>query len=583
MNLPDFWGKGSLFAFSGLDGENSYWENVTGTLCGDRIGILFHTAARRELFFEFTAVRNFEYEIVASDIIRMELCDGEGKAVPLIVVFYSQDTVIGITAECAMPVIQCESPFQCLEEDGVRIHHTEKNGSGEYSALCCRQTETGVLFALSFSKTSAEKAKRNVCAAIKLDIFKEAEHKMEFYYNLPRPLNRAPLVEKTLYRCFSVMKTQVYTPEGIFKTRWTTPDRLPHKNLWLWDSVFHSLGNRYISKELALESLLAVLASQREDGFIPLMAAPPDERTELTQPPLLAWGFYKYYMPPDGRNNAPESRIIEIYNCLGKYLEWNMHHRDSNGNLLFEWKVTRDSITNRCGESGMDNSTRFDNVVAMECIDFSCFMANEARCMAQLAEMLGLKEDSEYWSEIFEKIKKQMNEKLWDEGDGFYYDRVLETDSLKKVKAVSSFLPLYAGVCEKHHAERLVKHLTDTGSFNTELPIPSIAANDPSYEADMWRGPVWINYNYLIIQGLKEYGYNRLAAEITEKTINAIAFWYMHDGCIYEYFDCRDRISPARLNRKGRNLNPFDLRIRIQNVRDFGWTAALFTALVFEE
>ena len=38
-------------------------------------------------------------------------------------------------------------------------------------------------------------------------------------------------VEKAYLHAVSVMKSQVYTPEGVFRHLWTTPDRYPHKKL----------------------------------------------------------------------------------------------------------------------------------------------------------------------------------------------------------------------------------------------------------------------------------------------------------------------------------------------------------------
>ena len=43
MILPDRWGQGSIFAYSGLDGECTMENGVVGTLLGDAVGVLFHT------------------------------------------------------------------------------------------------------------------------------------------------------------------------------------------------------------------------------------------------------------------------------------------------------------------------------------------------------------------------------------------------------------------------------------------------------------------------------------------------------------------------------------------------------------
>jgi neutral trehalase len=230
----------------------------------------------------------------------------------------------------------------------------------------------------------------------------------------------------------------------------------------------------------------------------------------------------------------------------------------------------------------MDNNPRFDDVTILESIDFSCFMAMETKLMSTLAAEIGVKEDIEYWSEIHEKIKIAINDLLWDEDDGFYYDFERTRDELQKVKAISSFLPLYAGVCDERQAKRLVEHLMDPDSFYTEYPIPTISKEDPTFGSDMWRGPIWVNYNYLIIHGLLEYGFDDLAKDISKKTLNMMDEWYLKDGTIYEFYDSSNKYPPYKLNRKGPVHEPYDYRIKMQSIRDYGWANSLYPVILFE-
>lgn len=49
--VPDKWGQGQLFAFSALDGDAFFFDDFTGTLTGDKIGIIFNAPVRR--LFQF--------------------------------------------------------------------------------------------------------------------------------------------------------------------------------------------------------------------------------------------------------------------------------------------------------------------------------------------------------------------------------------------------------------------------------------------------------------------------------------------------------------------------------------------------
>ncbi|MGG1516516.1 trehalase family glycosidase [Paenibacillus oryzisoli] len=568
---PDIWGQGSLFAFSGLDGMNTYKGSLVGTLCAERLGVVFHTKEKRTLHFKLKGLHDIHYKVVASDLIHAQLYDSSAEAgTDLYVLFHSQDTVIGKTAACAAPAVYSWDKEGNVENDGV-VYESE----GEFTAFY-KQTESGVIrFAFAYSSISAQDAANKAKLGLSADFNKAVEDKLSFYNSLPR-IRADRGIAKTLNKCFSVMKTQVYTPEGRFVGRWTTPDRLPHAKLWLWDSVFHALGNRYLSADLAYESIEAVLATIRDDGFIPHMST-PDVSSDVTQPPVLAWGLYRLF------EFAPDKRRLEAsYPKLKAYLLWNMKHRDVNRNFLYEWYVQTDSVNCRCDECGMDNSPRFDHVNQMDAIDFSCFMANEARYMARIASLLELREDEGYWNDLHALIKTNINEQLWDEADEFYYDKIVADGQFRKVKAVSSFLPLFAGVCDQDRADRLVRHLQDSRSFHTQFGVPSIAVDDPTFGTDMWRGPVWINYNYMIAAGLQEYGYEREARELIDKTLAAISFWYHHDGAIYEFYDSMDRVSPSRLKRKGHVIEPYDFDIRLQSIRDYGWSCTLFAAMAME-
>lgn len=89
-NYPNIWGAGALFAFSGLDGVNSFANSLCGMLCGDKIGIGFENMAV-ELVAVVKDVHDIKHEIVASDIISSKI-DGEKQ---LDIIFAGENTIIG--------------------------------------------------------------------------------------------------------------------------------------------------------------------------------------------------------------------------------------------------------------------------------------------------------------------------------------------------------------------------------------------------------------------------------------------------------------------------------------------------------
>lgn len=567
MMLPRKWAPGSIFAYTGLEGQNSYSKSVVGTIAEEGLGITFHLQVRKHLRFQLNDVKDVNYNVVSSDWIEAELTSRDKKKGIVSVYFAAESTVVGSAPCFAEPFINTESKEIPYIEDGAYIFY---NGEAYLAFMLVKEKEE-YRYAVAISKTSKEEAITLAQKGLTMDIQELRKVKENYYRALSEVDGLDERRHETMMKCFSVMKTQVHTPEGIFKGRFTTPDRVPHRNVWLWDSVFHAIGNKYIDVELAKDSILAVFDMQQDDGFIPHEAS-PYKHSKITQPPVLAYGVLHMY------EYTKDTEFVEkSYEALDKYLKWNMKHRDRNQNLLFEW------VANRGDESGMDNSPRFDMEVPLDSVDFSCFMAKEAKSMATLAGVLSKSEEVNYWNELFEKIKSQINTYLWDKEDKFYYDRNLDEDKLEPIKAVSSFLPLFAGVCEEEHAKALVEHLLNPEEFYTPYLIPSIAKDDATFGTDMWRGPVWINTNYMIICGLEDYGYIELANEIREKTLDMITKQYFKDGIVYEFYDPLGEREPRELNRKGPAIEPYDYRIRFQSIRDFGWSCTLYPAMIMDQ
>ena len=58
--------------------------------------------------------------------------------------------------------------------------------------------------------------------------------------------------------------------------------------------------------------------------------------------------------------------------------------------------------------------------------------------------------------------------------------------------------------------------------FWLTYPAPSVAASEPSFRPAssflIWRGPTWININWLLHTGLSKHGYNEAAAGLARRS-----------------------------------------------------------------
>jgi putative isomerase len=97
--------------------------------------------------------------------------------------------------------------------------------------------------------------------------------------------------------------------------------------------------------------------------------------------------------------------------------------------------------------------------------------------------------------------------------------------------------------------------------FWGEYVLPTVARNDSNYAPEtMWRGPVWANINYFLIEALRQVGEYNLARTLHDKTLELII---SHPG-IYEYCDSQNSQPPTTA------------------AETFGWTAAVFINLAIQ-
>ena len=562
MITPIKWGQGQLFAFSALDGPSYFSDDFTGILSGDRIGIRFFSKVKRELAFVNVWGKGLEFDAVTSDYI----CCHFPAQDPMRIIYAAQHLIIGNVAGVVLPAVFVEGIHQVETVDGVDIHDTK---DGDYTAF----KFDGSRFAFAFGH-SKEEVITLVNKGLAMDLAEVSAAKLAFYEanGAADDFKYADLYAK----CLSVMKTQLYSPEEKFETLWSTPDRLPHRHLWLWDSVFHSLGHRHINTTLGESLIRAIWAHQSENGFVP-HRADVFESTDITQPPVIGWGAWQIY-----ETSGNKEFLKEAFENNKKFLLWCQANRRASEKELYTWETTND-VNCRCDECGMDNSPRFDTKDPLFAIDFSCFMANDVKFMKKMADELGLAEESAFFQKWFEAIAAAINEQLWSEEDQFYFDYNIPKQELHKVWSVASFLPIFAGICSEEQAKALVAHLQDPESFATPFPIPSISKKDVTFGSDMWRGPVWINYNYMLAQGLEAYGYGEFAEEILDKTINFMNHWYQLTGTINEFYDCNHVKAPSQLNRKGLPFDPYNLNVRLQSIRDYGWSCTLLCDMLHKK
>jgi len=526
-NLPNIWGNGQLFAFSALDGVTDYASGLVARSINQPPGlsIVFPTKTEIQCGERITGPVQ-----ITSDTFLLTTEKG---------------TVRGAFVDAYHLLIEGNCNLGNLQE----VLQSEKSGG---------RTLIGVRKRFNAELLQADLA----------DVMAKRQRWLLQQHLPPRLDSRR---RRTLEKALSVMKGQVNSPEGLIHHRWTTPDRWPHRDLWLWDSVFHALGWRHVDKQLARDALEAVFDGQQSDGRIPHQLSPL-KFSSVTQPPLLALGVREL------AGTLPDKDWLKrCYPKLAKYLLWDFDQRVGSDGLA-HWFIDPDPQS-RSGESGMDNSPRFDRATRLYAVDFNAFLSMECAIMAEFAATLQLPNDAAEWRRKHEGLNRKINALLWNEEAGFYFDYDPVAKSQTNVLAVSGFLPLLCGAANEHQIGRLVAHMENPKTFGTAVPLTSATtAEGFANPYDMWRGPMWVNTNWLVAHGLESVGRRVEASKLREKTMDEIERRYMELGSLFEFYDEDGAVAPDKLPRKGRldPASPYH-----QAIHDYGWTCTLYADLVF--
>ncbi len=116
-----------------------------------------------------------------------------------------------------------------------------------------------------------------------------------------------------------------------------------------------------------------------------------------------------------------------------------------------------------------------------------------------------------------------------------------EKNDLKRQEIIG-FLPLWAGVASKERAARLVEILQNPEKFWRKYGVPSLAADDPYYNPKgYWNGPVWVEWDYLIMAGLQRYGYTDLARQLVDRVARNMIAQLKKDHQLWEFYSPDDQ------------------------------------------
>jgi len=396
-----------------------------------------------------------------------------------------------------------------------------------------------------------------------------------------------------------------------------SPRLYPHQ--WNWDSAFVAVGWGHVDWPRATREVESLLAGQWVNGMVPHIRYNPavrdyfpgpevwpdvpvrhaGERTSgITQPPVLASAaFLLGLMQQD-----VESRLAwwrRIYQPLRAFVRFFPEGRTTGSSPLI--------VVLHPWESGLDNSPRWDHVVGLglkpsrpyrrtdimvvqeterpTTADYDLYMYLVeviARGRYELPAVLGespfavydalfnaiwyqaatdlnsiaaaLDEPLPFPPEELDAFRDAYRRMLWSQEAQLFRDYDLRQGAQIAVDTAAGLAAIYAGLVDAGQAAAMVARYRRRSAGCRLLPStpPDQRGFDP---ARYWRGPVWVNINWLVLRGLERLGLPEEARGLAEETLGLV-----RASGFCEYFHAYS----------GEGLGG----------RDFSWTAALVLDLL---
>lgn len=351
-----------------------------------------------------------------------------------------------------------------------------------------------------------------------------------------------------------IMGSGLLTTRYFFTRVAMAPSKIHYVGVWHWDQFFHAIAYRHVDAKLAEDQVRIILDHQREDGMLPdavhdeglvtHLTAPVD--ADVTKPPLAAWTALKLY-----ERTGKLDFLKEVYESLTRWHHWWMTENVSENGLY---------VYHHPFSSGLDDSPLWDDGMPVVAPDLNTYLCIQMESLAQIADLIGYPAEAADYRKDADALAQLMQSLLWSEQEGHF--AALYNNQPIQTRTPFNLYPIWTGRMPSHIVERVLQNLTDPTQFWTEYPLATVALDDPKFNPmQMWRGPSWVNINYLFIEALYRINKPELATELRHKTLNMIG--RLPD--IYEYY------------------NPITGERPPKSAPIFGWTSAVYIDLAIQE
>lgn len=349
------------------------------------------------------------------------------------------------------------------------------------------------------------------------------------------------------------------------------PSKLGYVGLWQWDVYFIALGLRHGDPELARTQMDVALRHARSNGQLPDVVhdhgvldssenLPPGDlenlrrlgsptlagkEVPLTKPPLTAFTLERL-----SHELGAEVLDAHLEAALASQ-RWWFEHSDPGAS---GWPAYLHPYS-----SGLDDSPVFDHNAILRSPDLAAYLVGQDRLLAAWLSERGREDEAQDCRRRADRLRLLLEDR-WDSERELF--RLPGENTEVTTRSILNLIALLIPELRADIRDSLIAQIIDPARFGGEWFLPTVARDDPDFSPErMWRGPIWVNTAWLVIQGLRSHGEDELADQLTENVLDVV----MHAGGPSEYFN-------PDLGRKARTATVL-----------FGWSSALFVEMAVEQ
>lgn len=362
----------------------------------------------------------------------------------------------------------------------------------------------------------------------------------------------------------------LYLPE-----KYIAPNKEKFKAMFYWDSYFIMQGLRMEKNRQSLISGIVDNCLYEVEIYGKVLNANKKKWSTRSQLPylvLLIKNVYEIKKDKKWLEKAfglakKEYNKYWLDKCHLTETGLSRYYDESGGTAIGDYKKSH-TYKSRA-EASWDMSPRFNesDIGSLAPIDLNCNLYQYEKCFSEFAEFLGDKEEAAIWKQKAEKRKGIVNNLMWDEKGGLFYDYNFKTGKKKKVKSLAGYQAMFVGLASKKQAEALKDNIK---TFETNGGLAACAEGIESPD-NQWDWPtIWAPLQFVCYRGLQKYGYKKEADKIAENFIWLVFKNWKETGEIWEKYN-------------GKTADLSGISERYPSQSGFGWTNAVAEVFIKEQ